>query len=304
MTQPLTGKIALVAGATRGAGRQIAVQLGAAGATVYATGRSSRAGRSEMDRPETIEETAELVSAAGGTGIAVRVDHLVPEQVRDLVARIDAEQGRLDVLVNDIWGGDPLVTWEKPVWEQPLEAGFRTLRLAVDTHIITSHFALPLLIRRPGGLVVEIGDGTKTYNDANYRLSVFYDLAKTSVNRLAFSQAHELKPHGGTAVALTPGWIRSEAMLEHFGVTEENWRDGAATDPHFLISETPAFVGRAVAALAADDDKARWSGRSVSAGELSQVYGFTDVDGSRPDAFRYLSEVVDAGKPADVTGYR
>ncbi|MBM0256659.1 SDR family oxidoreductase [Micromonospora sp. 4G55] len=303
-TTPLTGKVALVAGATRGAGRQIAIQLGAAGATVYATGRSSRAGRSEMDRPETIEETAELVTAAGGTGIAVRVDHLVPEQVRDLVARIDAEQGRLDVLVNDIWGGDPLITWEKPVWEQPLEAGFRTLRLAVDTHIITSHYALPLLIRNPGGLVVEIGDGTKEYNDANYRLSVFYDLAKASVIRLAFSQAHELKPHGCTAVALTPGWIRSESMLEHFGVTEENWRDGAAKDPHFLISETPAFVGRAVAALAADEQKARWNGASVSSGQLSQVYGFTDVDGSRPDAFRYITEVVDAGKPADVTGYR
>ncbi|WP_346537970.1 SDR family oxidoreductase [Micromonospora sp. DPT] len=303
-TTPLTGKVALVAGATRGAGRQIAIQLGAAGATVYATGRSSRAGRSEMDRPETIEETAELITAAGGTGIGVRVDHLVPEQVRDLVARIDAEQGRLDVLVNDIWGGDPLITWEKPVWEQPLEAGFRTLRLAVDTHIITSHHALPLLIRRPGGLVVEIGDGTRSYNDENYRLSVFYDLAKVSVNRLAFSWGHELKPHGATAVALTPGWIRSEAMLEHFEVTEENWRDGAAKDPHFLISETPAFVGRAVAALAADEGKARWNQASVSAGELSQVYGFTDVDGSRPDAFRYIAEVVDAGKPADVTGYR
>ncbi|MET8305934.1 MULTISPECIES: SDR family oxidoreductase [unclassified Micromonospora] len=304
MTQPLAGKIALVAGATRGAGRQIAVQLGAAGATVYATGRSSRAGRSEMDRSETIEETAELVTAAGGVGIPVRVDHLVPEQVRDLVARIDAEQGQLDVLVNDIWGGDPLVTWEKPIWEQPLDAGFRTLRLAIDTHIITSHFALPLLIRKPGGLVVEIGDGTKAYNDDNYRLSVFYDLAKASVNRLAFSQAHELKPHGCTAVALTPGWLRSEAMLEIFGVTEENWRDGAATDPHFLISETPAFVGRAVAALAADEDKARWNGESVDAGSLAKVYGFTDVDGSQPEAIRYITEVVNAGKPADVTGYR
>ncbi|MEU4381140.1 SDR family oxidoreductase [Micromonospora echinofusca] len=304
MTKPLTGKIALVAGATRGAGRQFAVQLGAAGATVYATGRSSRAGRSEMDRPETIEETAELVTAAGGTGIAVRVDHLVPEQVRDLVARIDAEQGRLDVLVNDIWGGDPLTTWEKPVWEQPLEAGFRSLRLAIDTHIVTAHFALPLMIRHPGGLVVEVGDGTKAYNDTHYRLSVFYDLAKTSVNRLAYVWGHELKPHGGTAVALTPGWIRSEAMLEHFGVTEETWRDGAAKDPHFLISETPAFVGRAVAALAADEDRARWNQASVSAGELAQVYGFTDVDGSRPDGFRYITEVVETGRPADVTGYR
>ncbi|WP_433344879.1 SDR family oxidoreductase [Micromonospora sp. CA-111912] len=303
-TKPLSGKIALVAGATRGAGRQIAVQLGAAGATVYATGRTSRAGRSELDRPETIEETAELVTAAGGTGIAVRVDHLVPDQVRDLTARIDAEQGRLDVLVNDIWGADHLVTWEKPVWEQPLEPGFRTLRLAVETHIVTSHFALPLLIRRPGGLVVEIGDGTREYNDAHYRLSVFYDLAKTCVNRLAFTQAHELEPHGGTAVALTPGWIRSESMLERFGVTEENWRDGAAGDPHFLISETPAYVGRAVAALAADSDRARWNGKSVSSGELARVYGFTDLDGSQPDGFRYISEVVDGGKPADVADYR
>ncbi|MFI2646766.1 MULTISPECIES: SDR family oxidoreductase [Micromonospora] len=304
MTTPLTGKIALVAGATRGAGRQIAVQLGAAGATVYVTGRSTRERRSEMDRSETIEETAELVTAAGGTGIAVVVDHLDPEQVRRLVARIDAEQGRLDVLVNDVWGGDPLITWDKPVWEQPLDAGFRMLRLAVDTHIITSHFALPLLIRNPGGLVVEIGDGTKEYNDTEYRVSLFYDLAKVSVNRLAFSQAHELAPHGATAVALSPGWLRSEAMLELFGVTEANWRDAAAGQPHFVMSETPAFVGRAVAALAADPDRARWNGRSVDSGGLAQVYGFTDLDGTRPHWARYYEEVVRPGKPADDTGYR
>ncbi|MEU0152530.1 SDR family oxidoreductase [Micromonospora fulviviridis] len=304
MTTPLTGKIALVAGATRGAGRQIAVQLGAAGATVYVTGRSTRERRSEMDRSETIEETAELVTAAGGTGIAVVVDHLDPEQVRRLVARIDAEQGRLDVLVNDVWGGDPLITWDKPVWEQPLDAGFRMLRLAVNTHIITSHFALPLLIRNPGGLVVEIGDGTKEYNDTEYRVSLFYDLAKVSVNRLAFSQAHELAPHGATAVALSPGWLRSEAMLELFGVTEANWRDAAAGQPHFVMSETPAFVGRAVAALAADPDRARWNGRSVDSGGLAQVYGFTDLDGTRPHWACYYEEVVRPGKPADDTGYR
>ncbi|MGY0005046.1 SDR family oxidoreductase [Micromonospora sp. I033] len=304
MTTPLTGKIALVAGATRGAGRQIAVQLGAAGATVYVTGRSTRERRSEMGRPETIEETAELVTAAGGTGIAVAVDHLDPEQVRRLVARIDAEQGRLDVLVNDVWGGDPLITWDRPVWEQPLDAGFRMLRLAVDTHIVTSHVALPLLIRNPGGLVVEIGDGTKEYNDTEYRVSLFYDLAKVSVNRLAFSQAHELAPHGCTAVALSPGWLRSEAMLEHYDVTEANWRDAAAGQPHFVMSETPAFVGRAVAALAADPDRARWNGKSVDSGGLAQVYGFTDLDGSRPHWARYYEEVVRPGKPADATGYR
>ena len=303
-TRSLTGRVALVAGATRGAGRQIAVQLGAAGATVYATGRSTRGHRSEMDRPETIEETAELVTAAGGTGIAVAVDHLVPDQVEALVRRIDEQQGRLDVLVNDVWGGDPLATWHKPVWEQSLDNGFRLLRLAVDTHIITSHFALPLLIRRPGGLVVEMGDGTTAYNEVNYRLSVFYDLAKVSVNRLAFAWSKELAGHGGTAVALTPGWLRSEMMLDAYGVTEENWRDATAKEPHFAISETPAYVGRAVAALAADPDRARWNGRSTSSGELARVYGFTDLDGSRPDAWRYLVEVQDPGRPADVTGYR
>ena len=302
--QPLQGKVALVAGATRGAGRQIAVQLGAAGATVYATGRSTRGKRSEMDRPETIEETADLVTAAGGQGIGVAVDHLVPGQVDELVRRIDREQGRLDVLVNDVWGGDPLATWHKPVWEQSLEKGFRLLRLAVDTHIVTAHYAMPLLVRQPGGLVIEMGDGTTAYNEKNYRLSVFYDLAKSSVNRLAFAWSQELAPHGGTAVALTPGWLRSEMMLDGFGVTEENWRDATAKEPHFAISESPAYVGRAVAALAGDPGKARWNGKSVSSGELARVYGFTDLDGSRPDAWRYLVEVQDPGKPADVTGYR
>ena len=302
--QPLNGRVALVAGATRGAGRQIAVQLGAAGATVYATGRSTRAKRSEMDRPETIEETAELVTAAGGTGIAVAVDHLDQDQVRDLAARIDREQGRLDVLVNDVWGGDPLATWHKPVWEQPLDKGLRLLRLAVDTHIITSHFLMPLLIRTPGGLVVEMGDGTRAYNDDNYRLSVFYDLAKVSVNRLAYVWAEELKEHGGTSVALTPGWLRSEMMLDIYGVTEATWQDATAKEPHFAISESPVFVGRAVAAMAADKDRARWNGKSVTAFDLSEVYGFTDADGSRPDSWRYVVEVQDAGKPADVTGYR
>ncbi|AKQ66422.1 3-oxoacyl-[acyl-carrier protein] reductase [Myxococcus hansupus] len=280
------------------------MQLGAAGATVYVTGRSTRAQRSEQNRPETIEETAEMVTAAGGTGIAVQVDHLEPEQVRALVERIDREQGRLDVLVNDIWGGEHIFEWNKSVWEHSLDKGLRLLRLGVETHLITSHFALPLLIRRPGGLVIEVTDGTAEYNAAKYRISAFYDLAKNSLLRLAWSQGQELKPHGGTAVALTPGWMRSEGMLEHFGVTEDNWRDATAKEPHFVISESPAYVGRAVAALAADPERARWNGQSLSSGQLARVYGFTDVDGSQPDAWRYVPEVQDAGKPADATGYR
>src|SRR3954452_11733919 len=215
MIGPLDGKVALVAGATRGAGRGIAVALGEAGATVHCTGRSTRERRSEYDRPETIEETAELVTAAGGTGIAVAVDHLEPEQVRALVDRIDAEHGRLDVLVNDIWGAELLFEFDKPVWEHDLDRGLRILRLAVDTHLITSHFALALLIRNPGGLVVEMTDGTRDYNAEHYRVSAFYDLAKMAALRLAFAQSEELRPHGCAAVALTPGWLRSEMMLEN-----------------------------------------------------------------------------------------
>ncbi|HMG45720.1 MAG TPA: SDR family oxidoreductase [Acidimicrobiales bacterium] len=303
MNAPLEGKVALVAGATRGAGRGIAVQLGAAGATVYCTGRTTRAERSEMDRPETIEETAELVDAAGGHGIAVRVDHLVPAEVEALVARIDATHGALHELVNDIFGLT-VMEWDKTVWESSLDVGLRTFHLAVDSHAITSHFALPLLIRQPGGLVVEVNDGTDEYNADNYRVSFFYDLAKAAVGRMAFALAHELEPHGATAVSLTPGWLRSEAMLDVYGVTESTWQDATKAQPHFAISETPHYVGRAVAALAGDSDRARWNGESLSSGQLAQVYGFTDLDGSRPDAWRYIVEVQDAGKPADVTGYR
>ena len=305
MEHPLEGKVALVAGGTRGAGRGISVELGAGGATVYVTGRTSGSRRSEMNRPETIEETAALVDEAGGRGIAVRVDHLDPEQVRALVERIDREQGRLDVLVNDVWGGDPLAEWNKPVWEHSLEKGLRLLRLAVDTHIITSHFAIPLLISKPGGLVVEITDGTAEYN-ANYRgtVGLYYDLAKVSAIRLALVQADELRPHGATALSLTPGWLRSEMMLENYGVSESNWREATTRTPHFAISETPAFVGRAVAALAQDPNVSRWNGKSLSSGQLAKVYGFTDLDGSQPDCWRYVTEVQDAGKPADVTGYR
>ena len=178
------------------------------------------------------------------------------------------------------------------------------LRLAIDTHITTSHFALPLLIRNEGGMVVEMTDGTEEYNAENYRNSLFYDLAKTSVIRLAWAQAKELAPHGCAAVALTPGWLRSEMMLDIYGVDESNWQDATATQPHFAISETPRYVGRAVAHLAADPNVARWNGKSLSSGGLAKEYGFTDLDGSQPDAWRYMVEVQDAGKPADASGYR
>jgi NAD(P)-dependent dehydrogenase (short-subunit alcohol dehydrogenase family) len=302
--QPLSGKVALVAGATRGAGRGIAVELGAAGATVYVTGRTTRIAQSEYKRSETIEETAELVTAAGGNGIAVPTDHLDPEQVRRLVERIDHEQQRLDVLVNDIWGGELLVEWNVPIWKHSLDKGLHLLRLAIDTHLITSHFALPLLIKKPGGLLVEVTDGTEEYNRNTYRLSPFYDLAKVSINRLGWSQAQDLQPFGCTAVSLTPGWMRSEIMLDHYGVSEANWRDAAVKEPHFIISETPRFVGRAVVHLAADSDVKRWNGQSLSSGQLAQVYGFTDLDGSQPDCWRYIREVQDPGKPADTSGYR
>jgi NAD(P)-dependent dehydrogenase (short-subunit alcohol dehydrogenase family) len=227
----------------------------------------------------------------------------VPEEVRGLVERIGREQGALHVLVNDIWGAT-VMEWDKTVWESSLEVGLHTLRLAIDTHAITAHFALPLLIRSPGGLVVEVTDGTAAYNDDHYRVSFFYDLAKATNLRMAYALGHELAPHGSTAVAISPGWLRSEAMLDAYGVTEETWLDATHVQPHFAISESPRYIGRAVAALAADPDVARWNGQSLSSGQLAPLYGFTDVDGSQPDAWRYLVEVQDPGKPADVTGYR
>jgi NAD(P)-dependent dehydrogenase (short-subunit alcohol dehydrogenase family) len=294
----LRGRVAVVAGATRGAGRGIAAALGEAGATVYCTGRSSRTARlrSDYDRPETIEETAELVHALGGEGIAVPVDHLDPEQVARLAARIEADHGTVHVLVNDIWGAETLkggpADWDTPLWELDLSTGLRILRLAIDTHLITSHHLLPLLIREPGGLLVEVSDGTAAYNADHYRISVFYDLAKVAVNRLAYSQGHELVPHGATAVCVTPGWMRSELMLEAFATTEATWRDavGVTAPPGFADSETPRFVGRAVAALAADPDRARWNQQSVTAGELARVYAFTDLDGTQPDAWAAMDD--------------
>ena len=300
----LEGQVALVAGATRGGGRGIATELGAAGATVYVTGRTTRQQQSDYGRPETIEETAEIVTSLGGKGIPAQVDHLQPAQVQALVERIRSEQGRLDILINDVWGGELLFEWNKPVWEHNLENGLKLLHLGVDTHLITAHYALPLMIEKPGGLLVEVTDGTAEYNAENYRLSPFYDLAKVSANRMAWAHAKDLSPHGATAVSITPGWMRSEMMLEHFEVGEDNWQDATKNQPHFVISETPRFVGRAIAALAADPDKARWNGQSLSSGGLAQVYGFSDLDGSRPDCWRYMREVMEANKPADPTGYR
>jgi NAD(P)-dependent dehydrogenase (short-subunit alcohol dehydrogenase family) len=302
----LRGRVAVVAGATRGAGRGIAAALGEAGATVICTGRTSsvRSLKSDYDRSETIEETAELVSELGGTGIAIPLDHLMPDEVQKLSERLKNEFGRIDILVNDIWGAEILkggpAEWNTPVWELDLEKGLRILRLAIDTHIITSKYLLPLLISQPGGLLVEVTDGTTKYNASHYRISVYYDLAKVAVNRLAYSQGHELAPHGATAVSITPGWLRSEMMLENFGVTESNWREALdparaqsgqpVAPPDFALSETPRYVGRAIVSLALDLDRARWNQQSVSSGELARVYGFTDVDGTSPDIWRHMEE--------------
>jgi NAD(P)-dependent dehydrogenase (short-subunit alcohol dehydrogenase family) len=304
----LRGRVAVVAGATRGAGRGIAAALGESGATVVCTGRSSNTGglRSDYARAETIEETAQLVTDLGGIGQAVAVDHLDAAQVKDLARKIRDDHGHIDLLVNDIWGAEVLkggpADWNTPIWEHDLDTGFRILRLAIDTHIITSHHLLPLLIDRPGGLVVEVTDGTTAYNASQYRISVFYDLAKVAVNRLAFSQGHELEPHGATAVAITPGWLRSEMMLENFSATEENWRDAPAP-PGFAVSESPRYVGRAIVALATDPDRARWNQQSVTSGQLAREYGFTDVDGSQPDVWRFMDDT-ERGVDANPEDYR
>lgn len=284
--KPLTGKVAVVAGATRGAGRGIACMLGEAGATVYCTGRSVRGKPATQGRPETIEETAEMVSGYGGQGIAVQVDHSDEQQVQALFERVRAEQGRLDILVNDIWGGDELTEWEKPFWELDIAKGLLMQQRGVHTHIITSRYGVPLMVAARQGLVIEITDG----DSPGYRGNLFYDLVKASVIRLALGMAEELRPYGVTALALTPGFLRSEAMLDRFGVTEANWQDGAKVDPHFIASETPYFVGRAVAALAADPDVFRRSGGVYSSWGLSDEYGFTDIDGRRPHWGRYYKE--------------
>ena len=282
--KPLQGKVAVVAGATRGAGRGIACMLGEAGATVYCTGRSTRGQPATGNRPETIEQTAELVTARGGVGIPVQVDHTIEDQVKALCARVKDEQGRLHVLVNDVWGGDELTEFGKPFWEVSLAQGRIMLERAVLSHIITSHYAAPLMMETAEGLIVEITDGDGYY----YRGNIFYDLVKTSVIRLAFAMSFELRKRHLTALALTPGFLRSEAMLDHFGVTEENWQEGAQKEPSFIASETPCYVGRAVAALAADPQVSNKSGRVFSSWDLAVEYGFTDIDGRQPHFGKYF----------------
>jgi NAD(P)-dependent dehydrogenase (short-subunit alcohol dehydrogenase family) len=303
----LRGRVALVAGATRGAGRAIARELGRSGAIVYCTGRSTTGRPSDYGRPETIEETAALVAAEGGTAHPVVVDHLDPVAVRELVARIDREQGRLDILVNDI-GGEVYVRFGTALWEYDLDDGMRLFDTGFRTHLNTSHAALGLLGRSPGGLVVEVTDGTRAYNATHYRETVFLDLTKTAVDRLAFAEGHELAARGGTAVSVTPGWLRSEMMLEAFGVTEETWRQAAeanrgrsgAVPPYeFVISETPAMLARCVAALAADPERARWNTRSVSSFDLAEHFDLADDDGSRPDAWGFI-EAMEATPAAEL----
>lgn len=294
---PLEGRIALVTGATRGAGRAIARELGRAGAEVYCTGRSTENAPSDYGRPETIEETARLITDSGGRAHAVAVDHLDPGAVQELAARIDREQGALDILVNDI-GGEAYVRFGTPLWEYDLAEGKKLFDTGFTTHLHTSHAALPLLIRRPGGLVVEVTDGTRDYNRTHYRDTLFLDLTKTAVDRLAYAQGHELAPHGGTALSVSPGWLRSEMMLDAFGATEETWREaatanrgtaGAAPPYEFVISETPAMLARGIAALAADPEREIWNTRSTSSFDLAEHYDLTDVDGSRPDSWSFIT---------------
>ena len=295
----LDGRVALVAGATRGAGRGIARALGEAGATVYCTGRSSRAGTVNPKRPETIEETAEQVTAAGGTGIAVRVDHTEEPAVVRLFEQVRADHGRLDILVNDIWGGDLLTEWGKPFWEVDVTQGFTMMERAVHTHIITSRHGVPLMLGGDGGLVVELTDGAFY----GYRGQLFYDLCKLSVMRLAYAMSVELADHPVTAVALTPGFLRSEAVLDHFGVTEANWRDGIDKDPHFALSETPMLVGRVIAALAADPERRRYAGQSLTSWDLARHYDVKDIDGRQPHWEEHLDaaidEILDRASPSE-----
>lgn len=301
----LRDKVIVVAGATRGCGRAIAVELGACGATVYACGRSTREQPSEMARPETIEETAELVTQAGGRGIPVRCDFTSVADVDALRARLESEvDGKLDLLVNDVWGGDPLHAFGVAYWESKLDNVLKMVHNGVDAHLVSLHRLLPLLTKRPGGLVIQVTDGEdETYHGAG----LAYYLVKSSMRAIGRALAAELAPYGCVGLAVTPGFIRSESMLEHFGVTEQNWRDGAATEPHFVMAESPHYLGRGVAALATDPEVARFAGQVLGSWTLMREYGFADSDGSRPDWGRWMADVFSTGQDpstVDPAGYR
>lgn len=293
--RPLAGRVALVAGATRGAGRGIAVALGEAGATVYCSGRSTRGEPSPMARPETIEETAALVTEAGGTGIAVRTDHTVREEVNALMQQIARDHRGLDLLVNDVWGGDGLGDWLwKPIGETDLDAGWALLRQSVYSHLLTTQLALPLLRGRRRPLIVEITDG----DTFSYRGALIYDLVKTTLMRIVFILSVELRKDRIAAVGVSPGFLRSEAMLELFEVTEETWREGARKDKHFMASETPRMVGRGIAALAADRAVMSMNGETIGSWELARKYKLDDLDGSRPDWLTHFQRNIPARHPA------
>ncbi len=273
----LRDKVALVAGATRGAGRGIACMLGEAGATVYCTGRSVRGTPSERKRPETIEETAETVSARGGHGIFVRVDHTDPSQVEALFRRVAEEQnGRLDVLINDLTGDSNRES--KPFLEHSLDKGLKLLENGSLSHIITSYYGAPLMTKN-GGLLVEVTDGV---SDEIREFNFYYDLEKATNIRLAQSLAIQLRPFKIAVVALTPGFLRSEEMLTHFGVTEDTWREATRQDKYFAYSETPTYIGKAVVALACDQNVMNKSGQALVSGKLAREYDFTDADGTQP----------------------
>ena len=267
-----TDKVVVVAGSARGAGRGIAAMLGRAGATVYCTARSARAP----------EETAELVTKNGGKGIAVAVDHTKEREVEALFDRVRREQGRLDVLINNT-NADALYEW-KPFWQMSLEKGRTIVETAIHAHIANAHFAVPLMLERGSGLIVEITDGDGVY----YRGHLYYDLTKNNAIRLAIAFSYELRKKNIAAMAITPGFLRSEAVLENLGVREENWRDGIAKRPEFAESETPFFIGKGIAAIAADPNVMKKSGRVFNSHELAVEYGFRDVDGRLPDVWGYF----------------
>lgn len=287
----MTSRVALVAGATRGAGRAIAVELARSGLQVVATGRSSRAaGPSDQGKPEVIEETADLAGAAGGRCEARVVDHTDSDQVRDLIEHVRSSYGRLDVVVNDVFGGDAFAEWGVPLWEHDLDRGRHMLRLGVESHLVTLHHAVPLVLETAEqhgtrGLLVEVTDGHEAANRLPRPGAVYYDLVKAQVQRLVELLGRDCEGRPLTALGVTPGWLRSESMLRNFGVTEETWRDFAAKEPSFGISESPTYVARGVAAVAHDPEVDRWNGRVATARDLSDAYGVTDADGSRPDCW-------------------